>query len=127
DQVEPLEAGAPGHGAPEVPLDGPAEQSWPNGPSPSLHARITARSTAVSAGPSAPGAHAHQVSTDRVVHDPTRADPAAPRPAALGPSVSWSPGDNGPQLTEASRPSRWSGGIALALLAVSAVCLVAAL
>ena len=105
DQIEPLEAGSPGHGAPEVPLDGPAEQAGPHGLSPSLHARITARSTAASA---------HQVSTDRVVDEPTRPHLAAPQPAGV-------------QLTEAARPGRRSNGIALALLVISAVCMIAAL
>jgi len=116
DQVEPLEAGSPGHGAPEVPLDGPAQQAGPNAPSPSLHARITARSTAAGAGPSAPTASVRQVSTEHFAHRPTRVDPAARRSAGAGPA-----------LTDAARPGRRSGGIALALLAVSAICLIAAL
>lgn len=127
DQVEPLDAGSPGHGAPEVPLNGPDELA---ALSPSLHTRITARTSAASTTLQKVSTTPQKASTEDLAPAPTRPDPVPRRPAAPSSAgagsrlADW--GGAGAPIAGAAQPGRRSRRIGLLLLTISAVCLIAA-
>ncbi|WP_193104322.1 serine/threonine-protein kinase [Brachybacterium sp. FME24] len=118
DQIDVDEADSVLH---EVPLEGPVTLA---GLSPGLHERLTAKSSGASAAtpnrqPSPSPSPQQPITTERVVHDPTRRNPQA---QLLHPSQA-PPAPQAPQPSRRTRSTTWIGVL---LLLVALLCLAGA-